>query len=127
MTRRAKYNCMKEGKGSPNSNKIRQMLGNLIFEVRFAAMSLEKFWTEIASHDILSDEEKVDISKVFVGKTVSRVVIKSTERKRCVHVFKTQFDATSCGWRQGNRVDAIEFEVKKTNFIIWYFAIRKFT
>lgn len=58
-------------------------------------------------------KKKVDISKVFVGKTVSRVVIKSTERKRCVHVFKTQFDATSCGWRQGNRVDAIEFEVKK--------------
>lgn len=58
MTRRAKYNCMKEGKGSPNSNKIRQILGNLIFEVRFPAMSLEKFWTEIAYHDILSDEEK---------------------------------------------------------------------
>lgn len=113
MIRWAKNNCMKEGKCTPHSPEIRQMLGNLIFEVRFAAMSLEKFWTEIASHDILSNEEKVDISKVIVGKTVSRVVFKSTERKRCVQVFRTQFDATSCGWRHGNRVDAIEFEVNK--------------
>lgn len=73
---------MKEGKGNPNSTEIRQMLGSLIFEVRFPVMSREDFWTDITSDEILSNEEKFHISKVIVGKTVSRVVFRSTERKR---------------------------------------------
>lgn len=113
IIRWAKHNYMKEGKGNPNSTEIRQMLGSLIFEVRFPVMSREDFWTDITSDEILSNEEKVHISKVIVGKTVSRVVFRSTERKRWVQVLRTQSDATSCGWRQGNRVDAIEFEVNK--------------
>lgn len=113
ITRWAKHNCMKEGNNSPNSTEIRQMLGNLIFEIRFPTMSLENFWTEMASDEILSNEEKVHISKVIVGKTVDHVVFRSTERKRCVQILRFQIDATSSIWEYRDRVDAIKFEVNK--------------
>lgn len=114
ITRWAKHNCVKEGKNKPTVKQIRDMLGNLIFEVRFPTMSLEDFWKKLSSDEILSEKEKTHISKVIVGKTVEDVLFKSTDRtdrKRYVQLLRIRSDATSCVWRQGNRVDAIEFAV----------------
>lgn len=69
LTRWAKYNCVQEGKSSLNTREIREMLGNIIFEVRFVNLSLEEFWKNIASDKILTDEEKIHVFKVIVEKT----------------------------------------------------------
>lgn len=113
LTRWAKHNCAKERKENPNFTEIRKMLGNTIFEVRFPTMSLETFWKDMASDEILSADEKVHISQVIVGKNVQNTVFKSTERKRGVHILRSQSDPTVCNWTHGDKVDAIEFEVNK--------------
>lgn len=69
LTRWAKYNCVQEGKSSLNTREIREMIGNIIFEVRFVNLSLEEFWKNIASDKILTDEEKIHVFKVIVEKT----------------------------------------------------------
>lgn len=117
LTRWAKHNCVKEGKDNPNFTEIRKMLGNTIFEVRFLTLSLETFWKDIASDEILSADEKNHISQVIVGKTVQNTVFKSTERKACVHILRSQSDSTVCNWSNGGLVDAVEFEVNKPVFL----------
>lgn len=113
VMRWAKHNCVREGKNSPNSAEIRKMLGNIIFEVRFPTLSLEKFWKDIVCDEILSDEEKVLISKAIAGKTPQKAVFKSSRRKRYLEILRIQVHATDCNWTYTNRVDAIDFEVNK--------------
>lgn len=84
LTRWAKYNCVQEGKSSLNTRGIREMLGNIIFEVRFVNLSLEEFWKNIASDKILTDEEKIHVFKVIVEKTTEKGVLKYSERKRLI-------------------------------------------
>lgn len=115
VMRWAKHNCVREGKNSPNSAEIRKMLGNIIFEVRFPTLSLDKFWKDIACDEILSDEEKVLISKAIAGKTPQKVIFKSSRRKRYVYleILRIRVPATACNWSYTDRVDAIDFEVNK--------------
>lgn len=113
LTRWAKHNCAKERKENPNFTEIRKMLGNTIYEVRFPTMSLETFWKNMASDEILSADEKVHISQVIVRKTVQNTVFKSTERKRDVNILRSQSDPTVRNWEYRGDVDAIEFEVNK--------------
>lgn len=87
LTRWAKYNCVQEGKSSLNTREIREMLGNIIFEVRFVNLSLEEFWKNIASDKILTDEEKIHVFKVIVEKTTENGVLKSSERKRLIKIL----------------------------------------
>eukprot|EP00105_Crassostrea_gigas_P012703 XP_011428779.1 PREDICTED: BTB/POZ domain-containing protein 6-like [Crassostrea gigas] len=114
LTRWAKHNCAKERKQNPNFREIRKMLGNTIFEVRFPTMSIETFWKDMASDEILTSDEKVHISQVIVGKTNQNTVFKSTVRKRDVHILRSQSDPTVCSWAYVGSVDAIEFEVNRT-------------
>ncbi|XP_052694048.1 BTB/POZ domain-containing protein 6-like [Crassostrea angulata] len=113
LIRWAKHKCVKEGKENPNLTDIRKMLANTIFEVRFPTMSLETFWKDMASDEILTPDEKVHISQVIVGKTNQNTVFKSTVRKRDVHILRSQSDPTVCSWGYAGSVDAIEFEVNK--------------
>lgn len=109
----AKHNCVREGKNSPNSAEIRKMLGNIIFELRFPTLSLERFWKDIVCDEILSDEEKVLISKAIAGKTPQKVVFKSSRRKKYLEILRIRVPATDCTWSYTNRADAIDFEVNK--------------
>lgn len=113
LTRWAKHNCAKERKENPNFTEIRKMLGNTIFEVRFPTMSIETFWKDMASDEILTSDEKVHISQIIVGKPVQNTVFKSTERKRGLDILRSQSDPTDCNWVNVGNVDAIEFEVNK--------------
>lgn len=113
LIRWAKHKCVKEGKENPNFTDIRKMLGNTIFELRFPTLSLETFWKDMASDEILTSDEKVHISQVIVGRTNQNTVFKSTVRKRGVHILRSQSDPTVCSWGYGGNVDAIEFEVNK--------------
>lgn len=117
LIRWAKHKCVKEGKENPNLTDIRKMLANTIFEVRFPTMSLETFWKDMASDEILTADEKVHISQVIVGKTNQNTVFKSTVRKRDVHIVRSQSDPTVCSWGYAGSVDAIEFEVNKPVFL----------
>lgn len=114
LIRWAKHKCVKEGKENPNLTDIRKMLANTIFEVRFPTMSLETFWKDMASDEILTADEKVHISQVIVGKTNQNTVFKSTVRKIGVHIMRSQSDPTVCNWVYAGNVDAIEFEVNRT-------------
>lgn len=114
LTRWAKYNCVQEGKSSLNTREIREMLGNIIFEVRFVNLSLEEFWKNIASDKILTDEEKIHVFKVIVEKTTENGVLKSSERKRLIKILRLHSDTTVCEWRHAYCVDAIQFKVNKT-------------
>lgn len=114
LIRWAKHKCVKEGNENPNLTDIRKMLANTIFEVRFPTMSLETFWKDMASDEILTPDEKVHISQVIVGKSNQNTVFKSTVRKRDVHILRSQSDPTVCSWTHSGSVDAIEFEVNIT-------------
>lgn len=113
ITRWAKHNCVMEGKISLNTREIREMLGNIIFEVRFLNLSLKQYWKNIATDEILTDEEKIHVLKVIVGKSTETGVFKSSERKRCVKILRLHSDATVCEWRHAYCVDAIKFKVDK--------------
>lgn len=78
----AKSKCKKNGEENPNGEKIREMLGNIIDEIRFPTMSLEKFWKEIASDELLTDKEQIQISRAIATKSFENVRFKSTERKK---------------------------------------------
>lgn len=104
-------------KNSLNTREIREMLGNIIFEVRFVNLSLEQFWKNIASDKILTDEEKIHVYKVIVEKTTENGVLKSSERKRLIEILRLHSDTTVCVWRHAYCVDAIQFKVNNIIFL----------
>lgn len=77
-------------------------------------MSIETSWKDMASDEILTSDEKLNMSQVIVGKTNQNTVFKLTVRKRDVHILRSQSDPTLCNWAYGGSVDAIAFEVNGT-------------
>ena len=114
LIRWAQHNCKKEGNDVEDSTSIRTMLGNLIFHVRFPVMSLDTFWKDVGENDILSDTEKVQISRLISGKTVKVTEFNSNVRKigRTFCLMRgTKLESQK--WTLSGKIDAVDFEVNK--------------
>ena len=128
LIRWAKHNCNKEDSDVEDSTSIRTMLGNLIIHVRFPLMSLDTFWKDVAENDVLSDTEKVQISRFISGKSVVtdfnsnlRVISRTFRLLRGTNV-------TLNIWNHSGLIDAIDFEVNESIFLhglLLYGAIDK--
>ena len=118
LIRWAKHNCNKEGNDVEDSTSIRTMLGNLIFHVRFPVMSLDTFWKDVAENDILSDTEKVQISRLISGKSVKVTDFNSNVRT-ISRIFRLLRGTTvaSAYWSLSGLIDAIDFEVNESIFL----------
>lgn len=81
LIRWARHNCEKEQKYNSDSTQMREMLGDLLYEIRFPAMSLEMFWKDIVPDGVLLSEEKIQISEQILGRCVKTPVFKSSQRK----------------------------------------------
>ena len=114
LIRWAEHNCKKEGNDVEDSAAIRTMLGKLIFHVRFPLMSFETFWKDVAENDILSETEKVQISRLIAGKTVKVSDFNSNVRKieRKFRLLRGT-SVTSQTWNLSGDIDAIDFTVNK--------------
>nr|XP_022307461.1 BTB/POZ domain-containing protein 6-like [Crassostrea virginica] len=81
LIRWAEHRCKKEKLDPPNPLQIRKVLGNLIFHVRFPLMSLESFWKDAGENEILSAEEKIQISRMIAGNVIKDSVFVTTPRR----------------------------------------------
>nr|XP_022310904.1 BTB/POZ domain-containing protein 6-like [Crassostrea virginica] len=80
LIRWAEHRCKKEKPHTPNPVQIRKTLGNLIFHVRFPLMSLESFLKDAGESEILSAEEKSQISRMIAVIAVTDPVFVTTPR-----------------------------------------------
>lgn len=114
LIRWAEHNCKKEGNDVEDFAAIRTMLGNLILHVRFPIMSLDTFWKIVAENDILSDTEKIQISRLISGKTAN-VTDFNSKLRNFSRIF-CLMRGTSLplqNWVLSGIIDAVDFEVNK--------------
>ena len=119
LIRWAMHRCKKDGNDEEDSAEIRKTLGNLIFHVRFPLMSLKTFWKDVADKDILSAEEKVQISQLITGNWVKNPDFATTARQglgvvQVMRIMRVNDIRTDRMSYQHGKIDAIEFEVSKS-------------
>ena len=128
LIRWAEHRCKKERAGSPNPVQIRKALGSLIFHVRFPLMSFESFWKDAGENEILSAEEKSQISRMIAGNAVKDSVFVTTPRRRkgsVISITRAENDnvlyisSPRCSPTYGDFTynDAIDFKVNKPTFL----------
>lgn len=117
LIRWARHNCEKNNTCNSDSNHMRKMLGDILYEIRFPTMSLENFWKTIVLDDVLLNDEKVQISEQILGKWVQNPVFKTSKRKKYefikTEILRIHSDTKDCGWYQRGDIDAIDFKVNK--------------
>lgn len=108
--------CEREGKDKDDAEEIRSTLGDLLYRIRFPVMSLETFWKEIAYDNVLSLEERDQISRAIVGKSdVNSLPFPKRRRVKNVTVYRgMEYQPT---WDLKGKVDALRFEVNKALFL----------
>ena len=125
LIRWAEHRCKKERAGSPKPVQIRKALGSLIFHVRFPLMSFESFWKDAGENEILSAEEKSQISRLIAGNIVKNTVFVTTPRLgkgsviSITRAIKNQV-MIRCGMSTFGELrytDAIDFKVNKPIFL----------
>ncbi|KAL5015245.1 hypothetical protein ScPMuIL_009515 [Solemya velum] len=100
----------------PSDKKIRQVMGDLIFLVRFKSMTLTQFTEDVSTRNILLDTEKVEIFQHFCGlKTPESAIFSLPARFKGLRIcrFRTEgdFKLHASRWQCENRPDAISFKV----------------
>ena len=128
LIRWAEHICKKEKPGAPNPVQIRKALGSLIFHVRFPLMSLESFWKDAGENEILSAEEKSQISRMIAGNAVKDSVFVTTPRRKkgsVISITRAENDKvlyilsphSSPIYGDNTYNDAINFKVNKPTFL----------
>ena len=72
--------CLRKGKESNTKNK-RAVMGNAIYQIRFASMSLEEFGQNVAQSDLLAPKEIIFFYDKFSGVERRSEVWNMTERR----------------------------------------------
>lgn len=110
----AKKQCINAEKDPMDPSELRQMLGELLFHIRFPLMTSESFFKDIVPMKILSDEEVNEISDHFTGQTVRNAVFKKKERNMVMNIYRILRESTpSCDWNLNGEMDAIDFVANK--------------
>ena len=125
LIRWAEHRCKKEKLDPPNPLQIRKVLGNLIFHVRFPLMSLESFWKDAGENEILSAEEKIQISRMIAGNVIKDSVFDTTPRRgkgSVISIMRVENDYCLDFWPDylistNTYNDAIDFKVDKPTFL----------
>ena len=120
LIRWAEHRCKKERAGSPNPVQIRKALGSLIFHVRFPLMSFESFWKDAGENEILSAEEKSQISRLIAGNIVKDTVFVTTPRLgkgSVISITRAMFPCGMSTYGEFRYTDAIDFKVNKPIFL----------
>ncbi|XP_062588221.1 E3 ubiquitin-protein ligase rpm-1-like [Saccostrea cucullata] len=89
------------------------MMGDLLYQIGFPLMSLETFWKEVAGDNILTNQEKDQISKCIVGIPYGDTMPFLTIRKKkdiAIYRGTTYQDV----WTLNGDIDAIQFRVNKS-------------
>lgn len=110
----AEHGCEKKGKDKNDPAEIRRMLGDLLFQIRFPLFSLETFWRDIAPKEILSAEEKMEISRLNVGENISNAKFNRNKRGNLAEILRVRETSKTCDWAANGMEDCIDFEVDKT-------------
>lgn len=110
----AEHGCEKEGKDKNDPAEIRRKLGDLLFQIRFPLFSLETFWRDIAPKEILSAEEKMEISRLNVGENLPNSKFKRNKRGNLADILRVKETSKTCDWAANGQEDCIDFEVDKT-------------
>ncbi|XP_062567884.1 BTB/POZ domain-containing protein 2-like [Saccostrea cucullata] len=106
-------NCEKDGKDVNNSENIRSMMGDLLYQIGFPLMSLETFWKEVAWDNILTTQEKDQISKFIVGIHAGDVMpFLTNPRKKVISIYRGTPHKVSCNLN--GDIDALKFKVNKS-------------
>lgn len=110
----AEHRCQKEGKDSKDPQEIRRMLGDLLFHIRFPLFSLESFWRDIAPRDVLSAEEKMEISRLSVGEEIPNAKFTRKKRGILAETLRIKDTSKTCDWHANGVEDCIDLEVDKS-------------
>lgn len=117
LIRWARYNCEKEQKDNADLKQLREIMGDLIYDIRFPTMSLEKFWKDIVPDGVLLSEEKIQISEQIIGRCVQNPVFKTSYRnyskRKICEIFRNTSESTEYSWMPQSNINAIDFEVNK--------------
>ncbi|XP_062588216.1 BTB/POZ domain-containing protein 6-like isoform X1 [Saccostrea cucullata] len=108
-------NCDKEGNDVNNTENIRSMMGDLLHHVRFPLMPLGTF-LKLAGDNILTDQEKDQMSKFIAGIPVENALIFPTgHRTKDITIYRgTDYHPF---WRFYGKIDALIFRVNKTLYM----------
>ena len=123
LIRWAEHKCKEENNYIPDPAQMRNCLGNLIFHVRFPLMSFESFWKNAGENNILSAEEKSQISRLIAGNVVKNAVFSNTPRRGegiLIPIMKDVNDSTFVGVDCSGYSQIIytDFEVNKPIFLL---------
>ena len=95
--------CRRKGTSATDENR-RQVLGNLLYQIRFPVMDVTYFTQRVSFRDILSDDEAVSVYQFFHGeeRQLSRKFNKN-ERNR----IRSDRNYNDRNYNQGNKVDPV--------------------
>jgi BTB/POZ domain-containing protein 1/2 len=112
VIRWAEVQCKQRGIEINDAN-LRDVLGNLLFQIRFPLMTLEEFAAIAQFSNILSDSEKVDLFVYFISPI--KPAIPFVNEKRCEVFGKeisiNRFQRIESRWGYTGTTDKIKFTV----------------
>lgn len=109
LIRWARYNCEKEQKDNADLKQLREIMGDLIYDIRFPTMSLEKFWKDIVPDGVLLSEEKIQISEQIIGRCVQNPVFNTSYRnyskRKICEIFRNTSESTEYSWMPQSNIN----------------------
>lgn len=94
--------------------ELRQILGDLLFHIRFPVMSFASFNKDIVPMKVLSDDEINEISGLINGRSIKSSRFKKKERNIVMKICRILDKSAPLGeWIINGGEDAIDFEANK--------------